>query len=287
MLKKLLSQSSYWVINKELASKLGFEPTLLLTYLIECADMLDQPFYQQRDRILKTLGWTEHQYRKSVKILKDNNFISVEVRGIPPRNYWTINEGEIQSFFKLNPHDISVKSTQPYKRDIHATKKRNIKQEINNNNNEVVEGETTPEGLSVTSSTPHKEKKSGWEKFVDLFPTNKQNGIIEGAIIWNELSQSEKQQVMRHVVPYLKNTEPTFIKQIGKYMESRLWEQMKSPTKTEIGTIGRSGMIDYNLIKYFSELSEQPWEDAQKEFFTLHENDKKEIIKAYKQDLKK
>ena len=76
MLKKLLSQSSYWIINKDLSSKLGFEPTLLLTHLIDCADMLDQPFYQQRDRILKTLGWTEYQYKKSVKILKQYNLVS-------------------------------------------------------------------------------------------------------------------------------------------------------------------------------------------------------------------
>lgn len=286
MLKKLLSQSSYWVINKDLADKLGFEPTLLLTHLIECADMLDQPFYQQRDRILKTLGWSEKVYRRCVKKLKDNNLVSVEVKGMPPKNYWTINEREIHAIIETNSLDGGVKTTHPKESQNDATKKRNNKKRNNNTNQGEKSVDDNPSGV-VPPFSPDENKKGGWEKLVDLFPTNKQKGIIEGAIIWNELSQNEKQQVMRHVVPYLNNTQPNYIKQIGSYMESRLWQQMKTPTKSEKGTYKNTGMIDYNLIKYFAELSEQTWDEAQKEFFTFDEQTKNQIINMYKKDLVK
>lgn len=238
MLKKVLSQSSYWIINKELANKLGFEPTLLLTHLIECADMLDQPFYQQRDRILKTLGWTEYQYKKSVRVLKGKNLISSELKGIPPKNYWTINESNIYSLIGSNTPDKRVNITQPYMGDNHPTKKRNKKQEINTTIGEV-EGGTPPDGESPTSSTPQS-KKGGWERFVEMYPENKQNDLITASSVWNGLSQSEKQSVMRHSTIYLRETEAQFIKQIGRYLESDLWRKMK-PKMTKEQRYNQSG----------------------------------------------
>ena len=104
----------------------------------------------------------------------------------------------------------------------------NISSKVINNNSQGVEGGTTPEGLSSTSSTPDsKRKKGGFDRLMEIYPKNKQRDIINAECIWNELPQSEKQQVMRHVVVYIKNTEPNFIKQIGKYMESQMWQGMK------------------------------------------------------------
>ena len=222
MLKKVLSQSSYWIINKDLAGKLGFEPTLLLTHLIECADMLDQPFYQQRSRILKTLCWSEKTYRKSVKILKDKNLIQSEVRGIPPKNYWTINEDEIDAFIKTNPSDISVNTTLPKERQSDAPKKRN-----KNNNTIGSEGGTTPKELSTTNSQPNTHDEGGWEKLMKLYPKDKLNDEIAAIQKWNSLTQQDKQKVFRHLNVYLKNTEHQFIKQIGNYFREEPWTKMK------------------------------------------------------------
>lgn len=231
MLKKLLSQSSYWIINKDLSYKLGFEPTLLLTHLIDCADMLDQPFYQQRDRILNSLGWSEHQYRKSVKTLKDYNLIDTQIKGIPPKNYWTINERELLQFINQDAQDKSVKSTHPNQREIHAPNKV-IKK--NNNNNPMSESELigceggrTLEEFSPTNSQPNTHKEGGWEKLVKLYPTDKLNGEMDAIVKWNNLTQEDKQKVFRHLKVYLMNTEPKYIKQIGNYFNDELWNKMK------------------------------------------------------------
>ena len=225
MLKKLLSQSSYWVINKDLAKKLGFKETLLLTHLIECADMLDQPFYQQRDRILKTLGMSEYHYKKCVKTLKEYNLIETEVRGIPPKNYWTINEGNLLSLIGSNTTDIRENTTHPYMGDNHPTKKRNK----NNNTSGSIgsEGGGTLEEFPTTNSLPNTHDEGGWEKLVRLYPKDKMNDEISAISKWNVLTQEDKQKVFRHLKVYIKNTEHQFIKQIGNYFREEPWTKMK------------------------------------------------------------
>jgi hypothetical protein len=71
--------------------------------------------------------------------------------------------------------------------------------------------------------------------------------LIEAAIVWNSLEQKEKQSVMRHLNPYIKNTEPKFMKQIGNYFNERMWENMKSKPPTKIK------MLDYNFIEWFKD----------------------------------
>jgi len=234
MLKKLLSQSSYWVINKDLVIKLGFEPTLLLTHLIDCADMLNQPFYQQRSRILNSLGWSEKTYRKSVKILKDYNIIECEVKGIPPKNYWTINESQLDAFIKSNPSDISVNLTLPKERQSDAPKIRN---KNNNNNIELIksEGGGTPQEFPTTSSDLITHDEGGWEKLVRLYPKDKMNDEISAISKWNILTQEDKQKVFRHLKVYVKNTEHQFIKQIGNYFREEPWTKMKPKRKKNEG----------------------------------------------------
>jgi len=100
MLKKLLSQSSYWIINKDLTKELGIETSMLLTHLIDCADMLDQPFYQQKDRIMNMIGISERQWRKSMKILQDKDILIVEKKGNPAKNYYTIVEESLLSILQ-------------------------------------------------------------------------------------------------------------------------------------------------------------------------------------------
>lgn len=235
MLKRLLSQSSYWIINKDLTLELGIETSLLLTHLIDCADMLNQPFYQQKEKIKETTGISERQWRKSMKILQDRNILTVVKRGNPAKNYYTIVEETIVDIINSAlTSEAQMSLTSEAQMSPSSDAQMSLTKKVIKTNNQKkkksqgVEGETTPEGLSVTSSTPDsKRRKGGFDKMMEIYPENKQKDIINGECIWNELSQSEKQEVMRHVVVYVKNTEPQFVKQIGKYMEARLWEGMK------------------------------------------------------------
>ncbi len=110
--------------------------------------------------------------------------------------------------------------------------KTNYKYITNNNNN---------------NNNP-KETDGGWEKVIGLFPPTKHNGVVEAAIVWNGLEQKEKQSVMRHLNPYVKNTDEKFMKQIGNYFKERLWENMKSKSSTN-----KIKMLDFNFIEWFKD----------------------------------
>jgi len=122
----------------------------------------------------------------------------------------------------------------------------------------------------------------GWEKVVGLFPPTKQNGIIDAAVVWNNLEQKEKQSVMRHLNPYIKNTEERFMKQIGNYFKERLWENMKSKSPTN-----KMKMLDYNFIDWIKdELEFERFDEARTYLANLQVNDKEsfnDLENEYKQ----
>lgn len=113
----------------------------------------------------------------------------------------------------------------------------------------------------------------GWEKVVELFPPTKLNGVIEAAIVWNNLDQKEKQSVMRHLNPYLKNTEERFMKQIGNYFNERMWENMKSKPSNKMK------MLDTNFIYWIQEeLEFERFDEARSYLAKLQIDDKETYV---------
>jgi hypothetical protein len=149
--------------------------------LIDCAEQLDQPFYQQRERILNHLGWTEHQYRKSVSILKEKELVSVEMKGIPAKNYWTINEDSLCILL-----DSSVKSPLLKQRENHPTKIR-----IKENNNK-----------QASIQKNHSQVSFELQVLFDKFGVkkSKQSPLFN---LWNELSDEEKGFAFENYEEYL------------------------------------------------------------------------------------
>jgi len=97
-------------------------------------------------------------------------------------------------------------------------------------------------------SKDNNDKNGGWEKVIGLFPPTKHNGVIEAAMVWNSLEQKQKQSVMRHLNPYIKNTEQRFMKQIGNYFNERMWENMKAKPASN-----KMKMLDYNFVEWIKE----------------------------------
>jgi hypothetical protein len=166
------------------------------------------------------------------------------------------------------------------------TFKEKEKEEINNNIVEV-EGGTSLEGMSPTSSTLQSKKKSGWEKLVEIYPPTKHRDIIEASIYWDTLTQEEKQMIFRHANPYINNTPTQMLKQIGKYLQSDLWRNMKPPTNKEVSQYKNTGFVDYNFIEWYNTFYEiGSWEEANKDFQTL-DNETKKIIKTEYERIKR
>jgi DNA-binding transcriptional ArsR family regulator len=101
MLKSILGNDSYWSINKTLAKKLGLEETVLLQHMIDITaykNMGDE-FYQQMNRLSKELGLSERKISNHIDKLKNMGLISVTKKGIPAKNYYTLNSDNILDIF--------------------------------------------------------------------------------------------------------------------------------------------------------------------------------------------
>jgi len=230
MLKKLLSQSSYWIINKDLTIQLGIETSMLLTHLIDCADAFNQPFYQQKERIMDSIGISERQWRKSMKILQDKGILQVIKKGNPAKNYYTIIEKillDVLQSASTSEAQMSVSS----QAQMSATKK--VINKVKTTTSEDKGGGTPQEFPTTNLSLTHDE--GGWEKLIRLYPKDKMNDELSAISKWNTLTQEDKQKVFRHLKVYIKNTEHQFIKQIGNYFREEPWTKMKPKRKKNEG----------------------------------------------------
>ena len=95
-LKKLLSSSSYTVINKHLMKQIGLEETFMLQYLLDLQDnCFNGEFFQQQSRLADEFGWTLHKVKTTMSSLKNMELINVIKKGIPARNFFVINESKV------------------------------------------------------------------------------------------------------------------------------------------------------------------------------------------------
>ena len=99
-LKALLGASSYWIINKKLAGKLGIEATLVFQHLLDLNSSFfnNGEFYQQLSRMENDLLLKKRQISNAIKKLQEEGFIEVTRKGLPRKNYYLINEKEVFSF---------------------------------------------------------------------------------------------------------------------------------------------------------------------------------------------
>lgn len=95
-LKKLLSSSSYTVINKHLMKLIGLEETFMLQYLLDLqTNNFKGEFFQQQSRLADEFGWSLHKVKTTMTSLKDLGLINVIKKGVPARNFFLINESKV------------------------------------------------------------------------------------------------------------------------------------------------------------------------------------------------
>jgi len=148
-LKKLLGKEAYWTINKDLSRKIGLEQTLVLQHIIDLTesafkrDEIFQPIAEMKDE----LGLTEFSVKKAIKELADRKFINVERKGIPFKNYYSVNERTIMEF--LFAPTIEVDSTQ-YSETTDSTNQRDENDIAIEVNTTQQQGENT---IAITNNT--------------------------------------------------------------------------------------------------------------------------------------
>lgn len=101
MAKNIIRSSNYWTLNKTLVRKLGIETAFLLTNLIEAEHMMktkDGWFFQTIEKLEQISTLSRYKQEKSIKELTDLGLIDVEVKGLPAKRYFRINNQKLSEF---------------------------------------------------------------------------------------------------------------------------------------------------------------------------------------------
>ena len=126
MITDLLSTDGFIIYNKKLARTIGTNPAILLGYL--CSEynfyssngQLDKGmFFCTREKIKYNTGLTETEQRTATKKLKELGIIETELKGMPSKTYYRINESSISSILSCeetlqqdlrNPHNKTLEN---------------------------------------------------------------------------------------------------------------------------------------------------------------------------------
>ena len=126
MITDLLSTDGFIIYNKKLARTIGTNPAILLGYL--CSEynfysnngQLDKGmFFCTREKIKYNTGLTETEQRTATKKLKELGIIETELKGMPSKTYYKINENTILSILSSeetlqqdlrNPHNKTLEN---------------------------------------------------------------------------------------------------------------------------------------------------------------------------------
>ena len=141
MLKNILSQNSYWVINKTMTKRIGLEITLLLSDLITKEEYFekknqlveDEWFFNTSENIEEDTTLSYHKQRIHIKKLEELGFIETKRMGLPAKQYFKISKDIILLFLKQDLKEfknLSLKNLRTCPEEIQELYNNN---KINNN----------------------------------------------------------------------------------------------------------------------------------------------------------
>lgn len=114
-LKPILGKNAHWTLNKVLVRQLGLAETLVLQHIIDLTESAfkREQIFQPINQMAEELGITEYNVKQAVNKLKEVGLIDVERRGIPYKNYYSVNSEIVMQFMSgSNSPAIELNSTQ-------------------------------------------------------------------------------------------------------------------------------------------------------------------------------
>ncbi len=93
---KLLNNKGFISYNKAIAKLIGIHEAILLGELCSIADLFGgEEFFFTQDKLSNDTCLSEYQINKALKKLQEFGIVSIRKKGIPCKNYYTVNEKQI------------------------------------------------------------------------------------------------------------------------------------------------------------------------------------------------
>lgn len=119
---KLLASDNYITVNKTLIKELGLEEALIFgvlcseqTYWESKNKLRDGYFFCTVDKIEELTTLSDYKQRKAINHLKEKNYITTKVEGLPATRYFKINEEQVLKLFEVSSQKIKELDTKKLK----------------------------------------------------------------------------------------------------------------------------------------------------------------------------
>ena len=215
-LKKILGTQAYWIVNKELAKKLGLGETLLLQHFIDLETLLadeGKPFYQQKDRILDKVPISKYKFTEYCKTLQKHGLLTIVKRDIPAKNHYTLSHDKIFNLLSTSQLPSSPLVNEP------------VVDKDNNKKNKNKEDNIDDDILGKI-----------FFKIVELYPKNRVGNRQHGLKKFKQLDIDQAKLAATNLKRYLK-VAGQYVKSLQNYIDqecySEAWLKAEEETKTK------------------------------------------------------
>ncbi len=254
-LLKLLSNTGFISCNKTIARLLGLTEAIMLGELCSISEMFGgDEFYFSQDKISNDTTLSEYQICNALKHLKEAEIISITKKGLPCRNYYSINEDKIAELLE-NDETSSQKTKEQAVKEFGDSCPKNLGT-FNNKNTEIrIQNKNTSssplsESASCQSDFPSDESLS--ETQPPQQPVSSVSSFSASAER-NKTNKNKRQSFSREMYNQVIDRYNTNLKKINPnargmtYADSRsLWYSVfkRFPNVDDVLTILDNGMKD-------------------------------------------
>lgn len=99
---QLLAKENYITYHKGLAKKLGVDEAILFGEMCSLTNVYGDEFFCDQETLMEETCLTEYRVRNAVKTLQEVGLLKVERKGMPAKNYYTLNEDVLIDMLDLH-----------------------------------------------------------------------------------------------------------------------------------------------------------------------------------------
>lgn len=99
---QLLAKENYITYHKGLAKKIGVDEAILFGEMCSLTNVYGDEFFCDQETLMEETCLTEYRVRNAVKTLQEVGLLKVERKGMPAKNYYTLNEEVLIDMLNLH-----------------------------------------------------------------------------------------------------------------------------------------------------------------------------------------
>lgn len=125
----LLANNGFITYNKQIAKIVGVDEAILLGELCGLQTVYGDNFFYDQSKLVDDTCLTKYRLINALKVLKEKNILSVVKKGIPCKNYYSVNEDVLSELLDLRKTS-SIKFDTTGSSNFDTTINKNKKEEL-------------------------------------------------------------------------------------------------------------------------------------------------------------